>query len=90
MSAAEGTLGRFKLSVIDPTGKPVSGVEPVTADDRGFFTLTLLAADYPELVKAKTDLRIRIVNADGKEVFAPDSTVKFEPGRISSFSAVVE
>ena len=90
VTASKSTVKTLKLFVTDPKGKALSDLAPITADDQGFFTLTLRAADYPDIAKEKTDLQIRIVDEGGKEVFAPSSTVKFEPGRISLFAVAVE
>jgi len=76
------------LTVTDPQQSLKRRVPSVPSDAQGFITLTLRSAEFPDLVKNKTDLFIRVTDQKGREVFAPTEAVRLEPGTTAVFSVV--
>lgn len=78
---------KLQLKITDPQGT-LKGIQPVTSDSQGYFTLTLRSAEFPELAKNKTDLFLTVTDASGKEVFKPSEAVHLEPGKVATFNLI--
>jgi hypothetical protein len=85
VTGAPRSRKKYRLTVTDPANKKCK-IPPVSSDENGFFTLTIRAKEFPDLVQNKSDLFLRITDSSGREVFAPADPVRVEPGGLALFS----
>jgi|SRR5215510_3083771 len=81
-------LANHLLKLADPKQSIADRIPPTPSDEQGFITLTLRAAEFPDLVKNKTDLFLTVTDPSGREVYAPEEALHLEAGKAAVFSAV--
>lgn len=88
VDASGKPLPNYLLKLSDPTQTLQARIAPVPSNEQGFFTVTLRAAEFPDLVEKKTNLFLTVTDQSGREAYAPDAPLQLVAGQMAVFSAV--
>jgi hypothetical protein len=83
VSAAGKGLAELSVSLSDPKGILNNRVAPVKTDTNGYFTMTLRAAEYPDLTAGTSQIFVSVTNAKQKEIAKPSQALTFQPGKVA-------
>lgn len=72
----------LSVSLADPKGVISNRLEPVNTDNNGYFTVTLRAAEFPDL-QTGAQLFVSVTDADHKEISKPEQPAVFQPGAVA-------
>ena len=75
-------LSELSVSLSDPNGVTSNRIKPVNTDRNGYFTVTVRAAEFPEL-KAGAKLFVSVMDGKRKEVAKPEQPAVFQPGAVA-------
>jgi protocatechuate 3,4-dioxygenase beta subunit len=83
VDAAGNPVPKATVSLTDAQGLANKLIKPVKTDENGFYTITLRAGEYPDLVKADEPLFVTVVDAKKRELAKPPDAIPIAIGKVA-------
>jgi hypothetical protein len=83
VDAAGNPVAKATVTLTDAQRLANKLVKPVKTDENGFYTITLRAGEYPDLVKADEPLFVTVMDAKNKELAKPPDGIPIAIGKVA-------